>query len=307
MDNATPTPLDNLSDEELCHLCQAGNDAAERALLRRYMPAIYWLPRQMFGAEEEDLASFLLFALEKIRERDIIARFDAKRKTRFATWFGVVLQRLYLDFLRQRFRRCLPTTIELCDADAAAPLTAEADGGNQKKAEVFLAQMHVRCRALFKLLLCHTVSLTPDEIRWIAETSARSVLEVIKEIARLEERLRNAEAKVKAFYDKLASAWWWKQQCELRLRGCSGQMQGARKTEEKARLERYQRQYNRLKEDVARSARQVTAPYRELAQLLNMKEETLGSHISRCRANALALLGKQRGRGQMTVEGRPCD
>ncbi|MCX7935578.1 MAG: sigma-70 family RNA polymerase sigma factor, partial [Planctomycetota bacterium] len=291
MSEAAPAQLDNLTDEELCRLCQAGSDAAERVLLRRYMPAIYWLPRQMFGAAEEDLSAFLLFALEKIRERDIIAKFDTSRRSRFATWFGVVLQRLYLDFLRQESRSKPPPAGDRDLESMAARQPEAADKENAERAEALLAQMHVRCRALFKLLLCHTLALAPDEIRWIAATSAKSIWEVMAEIAQLEERLRNAEAEVNALYERLAAAWWWKQQCENRryAGGCRGKDAAA----EDARLERYRRQYRRLVAELTASARTVSAPYRELANLLKMNEGTLASHISRCRASALTLWRQQ--------------
>ncbi len=304
MPNARHPDFDRLADEELCRLCQQGSDAAELTLLRRYMPAIYWLPRQMFGAAEEDLSAFLLFALEKIRARDIIAKFDATRKTRFATWFGVVLQRLYLDFLRKELRGGSPPAGNIEVKSIAAPQPAGAEEC-EKRAEALLAQMHIRCRTLFKLLLCHTLSLTPAEIQWIAATSGRSAWEVMAEVAKLEERLREDEAKIKAHYDRLAVAWWWKQHCENRRQAC--EYHGKESHRENAKFERYQRQYRRLVADLTASARNVSAPYRQLANLLKMNEGTLASHISRCRASAVMLVQMQRGGSPQAAEERPCE
>ena len=62
------------TDETLATLCKDGIEAAERELLGRYMQAIYWLPNRIFGANEEELSGFLIYAVEKIRERDTLCK-----------------------------------------------------------------------------------------------------------------------------------------------------------------------------------------------------------------------------------------
>ena len=138
--------LASLSDEQLARLCAEGIEAAERTLMQRHMQAIYWLPRRAFGAPEEELSGFLLYALEKIRQRDILAKFDPERGARFATWFGVVIRRLYLDYLRAGAGEPHAVPLEEDALSAPAEPAPDADDG-------LLARLQVQCRVLFKLLL----------------------------------------------------------------------------------------------------------------------------------------------------------
>jgi len=294
--DGSPRNLALLADEQLAALCGQGIEAAERELIRRQMQAIYWLPRRAFGAPEEELSGFLLYAIEKIRGRDILAKFDPDQGTRFRTWFGVVIRRLYLDDLRTQGHP--PAAVELQEDGLAG---ADPSGAAEAPEDELLAAMQVQCRALFKLLLCNTCYLTPEEIRWVAQTSGASVLEAAEGVARLEERLRNAEVRLRERYDRLAVAHWWKTTYERQLQRLETELEhpwteaheGWEKT--RARLDRRRQEYERLVHDLSGGAGIATAPYRELAALLGLKEGTLASQISRCRARAAEwLLRRQR-------------
>ncbi len=277
--------LASLSDEQLAELCAEGIEAAERTLMQRHMQAIYWLPRRAFGAPEEELSGFLLYALEKIRQRDILAKFDPERGTRFTTWFGVVIRRLYLDYLRAGTAE--PNAVPLEEDALSAPAEPEPDANDG-----LLARLQVQCRVLFKLLLCDTYYLTPEEVRWVAEKSGRSVLEVAAQIAQLEERLRQAETRLRERYDRLSVVYWWKNTHERQLQRLEKELDRPWREEQEAmertrqRLERRRTEYARLADELSGGAGIVTAPYRELARLLREKEGTLASQISRCRAAA---------------------
>ncbi len=284
-------PRPDKTDEELAALCAQGIDNVERELLQRYMQAIYWLPRQAFGVPEEDLSDFLLYAIEKIRSRDILAKYDPTRGARFSTWFGVILRNLFLDYTRSH--RPGPASLEL---DESLPAPAEPDPPEAE--DELLKAMQTRCRVLFKLLLCNTYLLTPEEIRWIAEQSKRSVLDVTRRIAAMEEGLADKEARLRQRYDKLATACWWKSNYEKQVRRIE------RTTEHpwtkppedlgKAcdRLERRRQEYDRLVHELSGTAGIATAPYRELAKLLAVPDGTIASHISRCRTQASDFMQK---------------
>lgn len=285
---------EGVADEELARRCGEGIEAAERELLRRHMQAIYWLPKRAFGADEEDLSDFLLFALEKIRARDILAKYDPDRGARFSTWLSVVLRRLYLDYLRALPEE--PTTGELVEeAFAARPESAET-----ARPPSLLDRMQVRCRALFKLLLCDSFYLAPEEVRWIAETSGQEVLEVARRVAEMEEELREREAKIAQRYDRLATVYWWTTKQEKRLAAMERELVNAndetrgRYETVLERLRKRRAEYDRLQEELAGGAGLATVPYKDLAALLNLKEGTLASHISRCRGKAAEALLQDR-------------
>ncbi len=288
----SPNPeFSDLSNEELAARCAQGIDAAERELLQRHMQGIYWLPHRLFGTPEEVLSDFLLYAVDKIRERDILAKYDAQRGARFSTWFAIVLRRLFLDYLRARPQE--PGLLEL-RPDAAATAPAEVD----TEPPTLLNDMENGCRVLFKLLLCNAFSLTPAEYRWIAETSGRTVVDVAREVAALEERLRATESQVQDRYDKLAVVHWWNTHYQKQMQALEREAGAApddpRYEKTLARLRRRREEYERLVADLAGHAGLATVPYKDLAALLNLKEGTLASRISRCRAKAAEILLQRR-------------
>ena len=281
------------SDEALAKLCAEGIEAAERELLGRYMQAIYWLPNRIFGADEEDLSGFLIYAIEKIRERDTLAKYDKKKGARFSTWIGTVIRNLYLDYIRS-----LPNEPFNIEFEENAFPSQENRRKDERKS--LLDLMQIKCRVMFKLLLCDTFFLDSDEISWIAEESGQSLIQTGENIARLEENLRSGEDKLKARYDKLSRAYYWKTAYEKKLHVMEKSKDTATESELKKfhelerKLLKRRREYENILEDLSGMGGIVTAPYRELAKLLNISEGTLASNISRCRSGAAELLRKLR-------------
>lgn len=292
-DNFTEDEFTTYSDEKLAGLCAKGIDVAERELLGRYMQPIYWLPRRLFGAPEEDLSGFLIFAIEKIRERDILGKFLRDKGVKFSTWMGVVIRNLYMDYLRT-----LPENLEgseLIEESVAAPKERR-----ERERPELLDMMQVRCKVLFKMLLCDTLYLEPEDIEWISSESGRGVAETASEIAKLEDRLRESETKLQERYDKLSRAYYWKSRYERQLLRLEKGAHRPHTTYNKdvdvleRKLERRRKEYENVAEELSGSGGIVTAPYRELAALLNVSEGTLASNISRCRSGAADLLRKLR-------------
>lgn len=292
MKTSTEQDITLLSDEDLAARCAAGIEAAERELLSRHMPAIYWLPQRVFGAPEEELSGFLLFAIEKIRERNTLAKFAPEKGARFATWLGVVIRNLYIDYLRSQPDE--EQQQELIEDSLIAPTE------RREERSTLIAQMQLRCRALFKLLLCDTFFLEPAELEWLAQESGRSLSETARQVAELEEQLRERESSLQGRYDKLAKAHYRLRRCQLQLekQEKSREMPNTEFSPEverlRDRLDRCRREYAALSADLAGSGGIVTAPYKELSQILNTREGTLASNLSRCRAGAVQLLRKLR-------------
>ena len=281
------------SDEELASLCKEGIEAAERELLGRYMQAIYWLPQRVFAAAEEELSGFLIYALEKIRERDTLAKYNPKKGARFSTWMGTVIRNLYLDYLRTLPEE--PYNIELEENNFSTPT-------NRRESErsSLLDLMQVKCRVIFKLLLCDTFFLESEEIHWIAKESGQTLIKTAENVAKLEENLRKGEEKLQNRYDKLSKAYYWKNFYEKKLRNLEKNPEALSSSQKKEmaviekKLQRRRKEYENILDDLSGMGGIVTAPYRELAKLLNTSEGTLASNISRCRSGAADLLRKLR-------------
>ncbi|MFW5856557.1 MAG: RNA polymerase sigma factor [Planctomycetota bacterium] len=293
MDGQTvSTDWSRRSDEELAARTADGVDEAERELLRRHMQAIYWLPRRQFGADEEDLSDFLIYAVERIRERNTLARFDPDAGARFTTWFGVVIRNLYLDYLRRHKH-----DPELTELDAEGLADEPPPDRDTEQAERLLGRLSIKCRTLFKLLFANSTFLSPEELRWIAEAADRPLVEVARALGELEEELRELEAGIEERRRRLDAVCWWKRVYERQLHQLEREMtrppeeRGALLDETHRKLIKRREQYERLVEELSGPAGTATTPYRRLAALLNMKEGTLGSHLTRCRQATARILG----------------
>lgn len=284
--------LELLSDDELVAKCREGIELAERELLGRYMQAIYWLPHRILGVPEDDLADFLIFAIEKIRERDTLAKFEPTRGARFATWLSVIVRNLYIDYLRAK-----------PDEPPVQEITPEAVPAREERRREhadLLAKMQQKCRVTFKLLLCDTFQLTPEDLQWIAKESGRTLVEATQEVARLEERLRADETRIAERYDKLARAYYWKNFYARQIKELEKSTEmphtgGNERLEKLRRLyDRRQAEYDTLNFELSGIGGIVTAPYKDLSRLLKTPEGTLASNISRCRSGAAELLRRMR-------------
>ncbi|MHC4870418.1 MAG: RNA polymerase sigma factor [Planctomycetota bacterium] len=287
-----------LSDEELAQKCRQNIDEAERALLDRYMQAVYWLPQRNFGAAEEDLSDFLIFAIEKIRKRHIFAKFDPESGTLFSTWFSVVTRNLYLDYLREH--KYDPAFYELNSEDLAAELAAEEGVDEQQRnAELLLEKMELKCRTLFKMLLVNCFFLEADEIRWIAEQSGRSIMGVVYLLSEAEEEVREQDVERENKRAKLAAVYWWKCFYERKYLSFANKMNLPEEERDKNvekmfnMLQKKKEQHLRILEELKKSSAISTTPYKRIADILNMKEGTLGSHITRCRHKSVAGSGEK--------------
>ncbi|MHC4883512.1 MAG: RNA polymerase sigma factor [Planctomycetota bacterium] len=279
-----PKGLSHHSDEELAQLCSEGIDAAERLLLERHMQAIYGLPQRAFRADEEELSGFLLYAVDRIRERHTFSSFRIEAGVSFSTWFGVVIRNLYLDYLRRERRA--PHSVPLAEE---LPTPAEANE-SQPQEPPLLQEMSIKCRTLFKLLLANSYSLTPDELRWLSKTSGHSLLQLTQRLAEIEEELADRSEQLETRQNQLATIHWWKccyerqlQQLEAHCQGATPQDLPALQQKVYERLTRRREQHQRLLQELSGAAGQVTTPYHQLAKLLNQPEGTVGSHLTRCR------------------------
>ncbi|MDR0868032.1 MAG: hypothetical protein LBP75_06095 [Planctomycetota bacterium] len=288
-------PLELLTDEQLAAQCRDGIELAERELLGRYMPAIYWLPHRVLGVPEEELSGFLLFAIEKIRERDTLGKFEPARGAKFSTWLSMVIRNLYIDYLRARPNEIIVQGVEpqMLDERFAAPER------RQRRAEL-LEKMQLKCRVTFKLLLCDSFQLSAEDLAWIAQESGRSLIDAAREIARMEERLQDEEKRIAARYDQLSRAYYRKSFYERQIKDLEKQAERPH-TDHNAKLEKLHRlaekrqaEYDALSFELSGIGGIVTAPYKELATLLKTPEGTLASNISRCRSGAADILRRIR-------------
>jgi len=160
---------------------------------------------------------------------------------------------------------------------------------------------------ILKLLYVEDYDFEPDETRHLAQTSGRSVAEVVVGIDRLRAMVREREATAKGIEDELDAAHAWVELYERRLRRITedltalppGSTAAARLREEQADGERKieRRRAQRAKLIARRQRRKLTAPYKEIAALLNTTVGNVGSLITRLRQELVAQRGEMQGSG----------
>jgi len=154
---------------------------------------------------------------------------------------------------------------------------------------------------VMKLLHIEDIDLSPVDLRQLARASGRRVREVVLGVERLRLIVREREAALKRIEDGLDGVHAWIQLYERRLRRIADDLgalppstvAAARLREEQAevahKIERRQKQRSKLVAQAQR--RKVTAPYKEIAALLNTTVGNVASQIARLRQELAAKAG----------------
>jgi DNA anti-recombination protein RmuC len=151
---------------------------------------------------------------------------------------------------------------------------------------------------VLKLLHVEDCDLSPAEIRHVAEVSGRTIAEVVQAVEQLRASVRQREAAAKGIDDKLDAVQAWIELYERQLQRVADDlaslppesMAATRLREERVELERKteRRRQQRAKLLAHRQRRKVTAPYKEIAAILNTTVGNVGSQISRLRQELLS-------------------
>lgn len=285
-----------LSDSQQRWLRQAGagDGQAEKRLLRALMPQIYAYPRIALSAPEEVQAEFLAFAMERLLSRRALGKYDAAQAS-FATWFSVVLHRLYLDWLRTRPDE--PVTVWVAEDDLPAgeddPRIRAQEEADASLAGDMLAAMELPCRVTFKLLAAEADEWLPAEVEWVCRQTGMAPDALARQLAEGEKIQRDKDAERKEESDRLRETFWKLRQAEETLRrSASG---SARRQELEEMVCRKRNAFRRQRGKLA--GRGVTMPYPWVAGVLGVSEKTLSSRISRCREQARLLWQSRKGEG----------
>jgi len=161
---------------------------------------------------------------------------------------------------------------------------------------------------VMKLLHVEDFDLSATEIRYVSSASGRSVPEVVTSVDRLRAMVREREAGRKTVEDHLDAVHAWVQLYGRRLRRIGedletlppGSTKAARLREEQSELERKLERRHKQRAKLAKEMQRhkVTAPYKEIAAILNTTTGNVGSRIARLR---------QELQSQMETRARPMD
>jgi RNA polymerase sigma factor (sigma-70 family) len=303
--------VDPLSDareaRDLIRQCLDGDLDAARIFQERYGELIYGYPIRVYRMPAEEAGDFYVFAFDRGRIFRRVRSFEGRAPFR-AYLLGFVLDDLVLEW-RRGIR-----TIETVSIETLGELPGRSDSpedglddGDEQAVDrsvlsELLAALEPSKSVVMKLLYVEDYELKAAELRYLAEVSGRPIPDVLSRVDQLRATVREREAGLKRMEDSLDAVQAWIQLYERRLqriRDDLGSVPPAstaaqRLNEEQTELERKigRRRQQRAKLLAQAQRRKVTAPYKDIAELLNTSVGNVGSQIARLRRELMAKAGE---------------
>jgi len=290
---------------ELIRRCLTGDRQAIGEFQQTYGELVYGFPMRAFRVPAEDAGDFYVFAFDKGRIFSRLRTFEGRVPLRVYL-LGSVLDNLVLEWKRGH-REIETVPIDLVNEPTAAvggPLSDDDDdlAVDRRLLEALIAGIEPSKRLLLKLLNIEDHELAAAEIRQLAGLTGREIPGLLADIERLRATVREREARLRNIEDALEAVHAWIQLYERRLRRIAEDLatmpreSAGRLRREQAELERksHWRRQQRAALLARAQRRKVTAPYKDLAALLNTTVGNVASQIARLRRQ---LRETQRGNG----------
>jgi DNA-directed RNA polymerase specialized sigma24 family protein len=295
---------------KLIHRCLAGDGEAARSFQEAYGELIYGYPIRVYRTPADEAGDFYVFAFQDGRIFRRLRTFEGRAPFR-AYLLGFVLDDLVLEWKRAE-RRIDTVSIEDIgelpnreQTEVEVMTAGNGTGRHQQNIDQLLGTLEPSKTVVFKLLHAEDCELTPDELRYLATVSGRPLPDVIAAVERLRATIRDREAALRGIEDNLDSVQAWIQLYQRRLRRIAedlNSVQAGSKAADKLRAERAElerkierrgRQRDKLLGQAKR--RKVTAPYKDIAVVLNTTVGNVGSQIARLREELSQVAGESFG------------
>lgn len=281
-------------DDETLRLiarCGAGDAAAARRFQELYGELVYGYPLRVYRTPADEAGDFYVFAFDGGRLFRRLRTFEGRVPLR-AYLLGFVLDDLVLEW--RRGQRSVDT-VSLDDVGEIGSETClqPPDAAEALALGRLLSDLEPGKSVVFKLLHAEDYDLSADELRHLAVASRRSLASAITAVEELRRRIRERETAAREVEDNLDSVQAWIQLYERRVARIGDDLESLppratraqRLREERDELERKlgkrRQQRDKLADQVRR--RKVTAPYKEIAAVLNTSVGNVGSQIARLR------------------------
>lgn len=283
---------------ELIDRCLAGDDTAIRQFQEQYGELVYAYPMRVYQTAPESAGDFYLYAFDtgRIFRR---ARTYAGRAPFRAFLLTVVLEHLFIDWRRgtHEIETC---AIEEADGIAEVEVLASAVGAGAPGA--LLAGLEPSKAVVMKLLCVEDWELDAADLRYLTQASGQTLPQVIAAVEELRATVREREVGLRRVADSLDTVQAWIELYERRhqrlaedLRelppgsGAAARVQVACNRLD-AQLRRRRHQRAKLRAELQR--RKTTAPYKDIAAILNTSIGNVASQIARVRQSLARRLRK---------------
>ena len=285
--------------------CFAGDVEAAKEFQALYGELIYGYPMRVYRVPADEAGDFYVFAFERGRIFRRVRTYEGRAPFR-AYLLGFVLDDLVLEWkrgVREIETVSIETLGELPDFAAGDRATDSEGEGLMDRTSLtqLLGDLTPSKSVVMKLLYVEDYEFQPAEVRYLAQVSGCEIPEVLDRIDRLRATVREREAGLKRMEDALDAVQAWVQLYERRVQRINDDLTALPPTsiaaerlrEERAQLERkiQRRRQQRAKLLAQAQRRKVTAPYKEIAAMLNTSIGNIGSQIARLRRELLTKVG----------------
>jgi DNA-directed RNA polymerase specialized sigma24 family protein len=286
--------------------CLSGDPEAVQQFQQKYGELIYGYPIRVYRTPPEDAGDFYVFSFQNGRLFRRLRTFEGRAPLR-AYLLGFVLDDLVLEWKRGE-RKVETVSIEDLGEvpdSGPAPLTPGAgDGrppGSEGALDGILATLSPAKSVVMKLLYVEDYELTAADVTYVAEVSGRGVPEVLAAVARLRATVREREAGLKKVEDGIDAVQAWIRLYERRVGRITEDLAALPPTSGaalrlRAELAQLEQKMDRRLQQRARlmtqaQRRKVTAPYKEIATILNTSVGNVCSQIARVRREVMLKSG----------------
>lgn len=268
-------------DRYLIRRCLAGEVAAINEFQQAFGALVYEHPGRVYRLPADQAGDFYVFAFERGRIFRRLQTFEGRTSLRNYL-VGCVLDNLFLEWRRGRREPDVITIAAIDDIAEDEPESTDAidllEGVPPSKA------------LIFKLLYIEDYDLTPADLRRLAEVSGRSLRQVLDDVDRLRRTVRSREQRARAIEDALDTVYAWILLYERRLRllmleeelAPSDPRAAQRRAESEELIRKLTRRRRQRSAALAQlRRRKITAPYKQIASLLNTSVSNVASQIRR--------------------------
>lgn len=268
---------------DLLRRCLADDAQAIAQFQECFGPLVYAYPVRVYRLPDEEAGAFYVYAFTDGRIFRRARSYEGRASLR-SFLSGYVLDHLVLEW-RRGDRRVATVPLDTV-AEPAQPEALEFDASGSS-----LVLASEPRSLLVKLLFIEDYELRPEELRQIARDSGRTLREVLERIERLRATVRAREYSMHALEESLATVHSWIQLYERRIAAIEADLAVApasspiavRLLDERRELLRKllarRQQRARITSDLRR--RKITAPYKDIAALLNTSINNIASQLRR--------------------------
>lgn len=289
--------------DELVASCGAGNLSSLQYFFEQYSMNIYNFPIRVFHLSEDDAGDFFIYAFERLKDGKKFKSYN--RKSSFKTWFYTVLRNMLIDWKKTKHEVAFASAIKKNkEGSVYHTIEMEPDPRSQENLENqedfnriyrILGDLKLEQRVIFKLAYIFYLNLDKEEIEYLLQKSGLSqeelkirIFKIRGELATKQEEDIILDSKLTYLHTKIKEL-----EMKLNLDKMGTEDEGnLNKSVISAQISKKKQQRNNLLSKKTKSKVPIRTPFKDLTELMNIKETTLSLLLTRIIQKLEVLLKK---------------